>query len=197
MKARELASKYKTLLNKYEINTNLRLSSFLAQIHHESAGFTVLKENLNYSVNGLLRTFGRHRISEEDARRLGREGNRPANQIEIANIIYGGNWGRVNLGNTQPNDGSRFIGRGFKQVTGRANYTSLSNDVKVDYVNNPEWLLREADAMLSACWFWKKNNCNRFADIDDVSRLTRVINGGQLGLKERQQLTNQYKQVFK
>jgi putative chitinase len=197
MKARELANKYRTMLNNHGINTPLRLAHFFAQIDHESNGFRTLQENLNYSVDGLLKTFGRRRISEADARRLGRQGTRPANQVEIANILYGGEWGRRNLGNTQVGDGWRFVGRGAKQVTGRANYTQLSRDTKVDYVNNPEWLLREADAMLSACWFWKRNNCNRFADIDDVSRLTRVINGGQLGLRERQQLTNQYKEVFK
>lgn len=191
----ELAKKYKTLLEKYEVNTPLRLAHFFAQIHHESANFTRLQENLNYSVDGLLKTFGRHRITEAQAREFGRTPKQRANQEAIANILYGGEFGRRNLGNTQVGDGFRFRGRGYKQVTGRANYTKLSKDVGIDYVNNPDWLLREADAMLSALWFWKSNDCNDFADKDDVVGLTRVINGGRIGLAERQKLTNDYKKV--
>ena len=183
-----LRNKYKTMLNNHGINTPLRLAHFFAQIEHESGRFKILKENLNYSLSGLLNTFGRHRITVEQAKRFSRNGTRRANQVEIANIVYGGEWGRKNLGNTQPNDGSKFLGRGFKQVTGRANYTSLSKDTGIDYVNNPEWLLREADAMLSACWFWQKNNCNKFADRDDVAGLTRVINGGKKGLEQKKSL---------
>lgn len=192
---KELAKKYKTLLEKYEINTPIRLAHFFAQIHHESAGFTRLQENLNYSVDSLLKLFGRHRITEEQAKQFGRTPKQKANQEAIANILYGGEWGRKNLGNTQVGDGWRYIGRGAKQVTGRSNYTRLSKDTGVDYVNNPQWLLKEPDAMLSACWFWEKNNCNNWADKDDVVGLTRVINGGNIGLAERQKLTNEYKKV--
>lgn len=193
----KLYSKYKSLLQTYGIDTPLRLAHFFAQVEQESGGFKTLKESLNYSLSGLLNTFGRHRISVEQAKRLSRTATRRANQIEIANIVYGGEWGRKNLGNTQPNDGSRFIGRGFKQVTGRANYTALSNDTGIDYLNNPEWLLREPDAMLSACWFWKKNNCNKYADSDDVIGLTKKINGGKNGLKKRIRFTIKNKQIFK
>ena len=192
-----LYNKYKTMLNEHGINTPLRLAHFFAQIEHESGGFKILKENLNYSLSGLLNTFGRHRITTEQAKRFSRTATRRANQVEIANTVYGGEWGRKNLGNTQTNDGSKFIGRGFKQVTGRANYTQLSKDTGIDYVNNPEWLLREADAMLSACWFWQKNNCNKFADIDDVVGLTKKINGGANGLEQRRKLTLKNKQIFK
>lgn len=191
----ELAKKYKTLLDKHEINTPLRLSHFFAQIHHESAGFIRLQENLNYSVEVLLKTFGRHRITEAQARQFGRTPKQKANQEAIANILYGGQWGKKNLGNIKPGDGFKYIGRGYKQVTGLSNYTQLSKDTGIDYVNNPQWLLREADAMLSACWFWQKNKCNNWADKDDVVGLTRVINGGRIGLAERQKLTNDYKKV--
>lgn len=191
----ELAKKYKTLLEKYEVNTPFRLAHFFAQIHHESANFTRLQENLNYSVDGLIKTFGRHRITEAQARQFGRTPKQRANQEAIANILYGGEFGRRNLGNTQVGDGFRFRGRGYKQITGRANYSKLSKDVGIDYLNNPDWLLREADAMLSALWFWKSNDCNDFADKDDVVGLTRVINGGRIGLAERQKLTNDYKKV--
>ena len=197
MRAVELANRYRTLLNNNGINTPLRLAHFFAQIDHESGGFRTLQENLNYSVDALLRTFGRHRISEAQAREFGRSGTRPANQQMIANILYGGTWGKRNLGNTQPNDGWNFRGRGFKQITGRANYTRLSRDVNVDYVTTPDRLLNEADAMISACWFWRVNNCNRHADADNVVALSRVINGGTIGLQERKRLTNLYKTVFR
>lgn len=192
---KELAKKYKTLLDKYEINTPLRLAHFFAQIHHESAGFTRLQENLNYSVDSLLKLFGRHRITEEQAKQFGRTSKQKANQEAIANILYGGEWGRKNLGNLNLGDGFKYIGRGAKQVTGRSNYTRLSKDVGVDYVNNPQWLLRQEDAMLSACWFWNKNKCNNWADKDDVVGLTKIINGGNIGLAERQKLTNEYKKI--
>lgn len=89
-------------------------------------------ENLNYSVEGLLKTFGRHRITEAQARHYGRTNNQPANQQVIANIIYGGEWGRKNLGNTLPNDGWDFRGRGLVQITGRTNYA------KYDLLNRPD-----------------------------------------------------------
>lgn len=99
------------------------LAYILATPYLETGGkMQPIRENLNYSVDGLLKTFGRHRISEADARRYGRAGGRPANQEAIANIIYGGEWGRENLGNTQPGDGWRFRGGGLAQITGRANY---------------------------------------------------------------------------
>lgn len=196
MNALFLSKKYKALLNNYGVNTPLRLAHFFAQIDHES-GLKPVKENLNYSVKGLLDTFGRHRISEEQARSYGRSRTQRANQTMIANIVYGGTWGAKNLGNNQPEDGSRFIGRGFIQITGRSNYLVLSKDTKIDYIKNPDLLLTEADAMISALWFWSKNNLNRLADADDVRQVTRRINGGFNGLQHRTQLLIKYKLIFK
>ena len=97
---------------RYGIDTRREICSFLANIAVESRGLTRMTESLNYSVDGLLRTFGRHRISEADARRLGRKrgerGLSLARQEELANLLYGGEWGRRNLGNTEPGDGWRF-----------------------------------------------------------------------------------------
>lgn len=90
--------------------------------HETGTKMQPITENLNYSVDGLLKTFGRHRISEADARRYGRTNTRPANQEAIANIIYGGDWGRENLGNLKYGDGWRYRGRGLPQITGLANY---------------------------------------------------------------------------
>lgn len=196
LKAVILSNKYKKLLDSYSVNTPLRLAHFFAQIDHES-GLKPVRENLNYTVKGLLSTFGRHRLTENEARAYGRAQGQKANQNMIANIVYGGAYGIKNLGNNQPEDGSRFIGRGFIQITGRANYSALSKDTKIDYVKNPDLLLTEADAMISALWFWKKNNINRFADADDIKQVTRRINGGFNGLEHRTQLLTKYKNAFR
>jgi putative chitinase len=110
-------------------------------------------ETLNYSVNGLLRNFGRHRISEADAKRLGRKPGEPAlsqaRQREIGNLIYGGEWGRKNLGNTGPDDGWKYRGRGLEHVTGRRNYTATSIAIGVDLSSYPERLLEPVNAVRS------------------------------------------------
>ena len=87
---------------------------------------------------------------------------------------------RKNLGNTQKGDGLRFKGRGFIQITGRYNYTVLSKDTRIDYLNNPHWLEREADAMVSACWFWNKHKLNKYADQDNIDAISDLINKGKL-----------------
>jgi putative chitinase len=105
------------------------LAYMLATPYHETGRrMQPIRESLNYSVDGLLKTFGRHRISEADARRYGRSGNRPADQRAIANIVYGGEWGAKNLGNTQPGDGWRFRGGGLPQTTGRRNFAKFGID---------------------------------------------------------------------
>lgn len=180
----------------YEITTPRRLAGFLSQIGHESRGMTVLEESLNYSVEGLLGTFGRHRISEADARRYGRAPGRPANQRAIANCVYGGEWGRKNLGNVQPDDGWRYRGRGLKQLTGLSNYRACSDALMEDFVNQPDRLLIPVNAALSAGWFWHVNNLNAIAEREDVVKMTRIINGGENGLKERTALFRQALLVF-
>jgi putative chitinase len=195
-KGLELSKKYKTLLSKNGVNTPLRLAHFFAQIHHES-GLKPILENLNYSTDALIKTFGRHRISVEDANKYGRKPGQAANQEMLANILYGGDWGLKNLGNKKFGDGWKYRGRGFKQLTGLSNYERLTKDTGVDYVNNPDLLLTEADAMISSLWFWNTNGLNKWADEDNVIEVTRRINGGYIGLEERTILLNKYKIVFK
>lgn len=171
------------------IRTPLRVAHALAQQCVETGGFAALAESLNYSSSALLRTFGSARISEADAARLGRKAGDPpletSRQKDIANIVYGGEWGRKNLGNTKPGDGWRFRGRGPKQVTGRSNYTQIAALSGMDLVDHPE-LLEQPDAgMRAACLFWKKAGCNKWADDDDVTGLTRTINGGLNGIDAR------------
>lgn len=113
--------------------------------------------------------------------------------------------GRKNLGNTQKGDGLIFKGRGFIQITGRYNYTILSKETGIDYVNNPEWLEREADAMTSAIWFWNRNNLSKYADLDRIDSISDLINKGKLteqygdanGFTDRNNKLKYYKTVFK
>lgn len=202
-RAQELATKYRTLLNRNGINTPLRLAHFFAQAKVE-ADLKPKQENLNYSVEGLLTKFGRHRISEADARRFGRTATRRANQQAIANLIYGGEWGRKNLGNTQQNDGFVFRGAGIFQITGRANFEKLSKDTGIDFVNNPSLLLDEANSMIAAIWFWNERKLSSYADKDDAISISKIINLGNAKskatpnhLKERIEAVNYYKTIFK
>ena len=117
---------------------------------------------------------------------------------ELGNKSYFDKYeGRKDLGNTQKGDGYKFKGRGYIQVTGRANYSEISKDLKIDFINNPELLEQEVNAMVSALWFWNKRKLNQFADLDDIKTITKKINGGYNGLKERQEYLTQYKKIFK
>lgn len=169
----------------FDITTPKRVAAFLAQIGHESAGFTRLTENLNYSVQALLTMFGRHRISEADARKYGRTALQTANPEGIANCIYGGSWGAQNLGNTQPGDGWRFRGRGLKQLTGRDNYRRCGIAIGENFLMEPDRLLLPVNAALSAGWFWESHGLNEYADKQDMVAMTRIVNGGLNGLDDR------------
>lgn len=169
----------------FDITTPRRVAAFLAQIGHESAGFTRLTENLNYSVEALLSKFGRHRISEADARKYGRTAYQKANPEGIANCIYGGPWGAQNLGNTEPGDGWRFRGRGLKQLTGRDNYRRCGIAIGENFLMEPDRLLLPVNAALSAGWFWEAHGLNEYADKQDMVAMTRIVNGGLNGLDDR------------
>lgn len=93
--------------------------------------------------------------------------------------------GREDLGNTQPGDGVRFKGRGLIQITGRANYESLSIALNYDFIKNPEALEKPGAAALSAGWFWYVRHLNKHADIDGFQAITRKINGGLNGYADR------------
>jgi putative chitinase len=101
--------------------------------------------------------------------------------------------GRKDLGNTQLGDGAKFKGRGYIQITGRYNYTRLSKDTGIDFLNNPDLLAQEVNAIVSACWFWNKNKINELADKDDAKAVTKKINGGFNGLKDRLELLKKWK----
>ena len=199
----ELWDKYKSLLEREGINTPLRKAHFFAQGKVE-ADLKPKIESMNYSVDGLISGFGRHRISIEDAKKYGRTVTQKANQKEIANRLYGGEWGRINLGNTQSNDGATYIGKGIFQITGRANVQKLSDDTGIDFINHPELLLEETHSLIAAIWYWNSRGLNKYADKDDVLSISKVINLGNAKAKgtpkhlaERKQWAETFKKEFK
>ncbi len=186
-KALELSKKYKTLLNKNEINTSLRLAHFFAQLAHES-GLKPISENLNYSITGLTQTFSKYFPTKAIASLYARQPEK------IANKVYANRMGNKD---EISGDGWKYRGKGFIQLTGKDNYKALSKDTNIDYIKEPDLLLNEADAMISALWFWNKNGLNKFADSDDILTITKRINGGTNGLEDRKKHLAEMKKVFK
>ncbi len=151
---------------------------FIAQLGHESAGFTSLVENFNYSVDGLKKTFGK-RLTPYQCEMLGRvDGKQTAHQPQIANLVYGGR-----MGNVAEGDGWKYRGRGLLQITGRENYTKCGTALKLDLVSTPELLVQERHAARSAAWFFALRGCLLYSG--DIVRVTQIINGGQNGLADR------------
>lgn len=144
-----------------------------ATSYHEVGGTMQPKrESLNYDVPGLLKTFGRHRITEAQAKRYGRSGSRPADQKAIANIIYGGLWGRENLGNEMPGDGWLFRGGGLSQLTGRANFQKFGIAKNPDSIMDLETSVRIMfDGMLNGLYTGK-----RLDDYTDYLSMRRTVN---------------------
>lgn len=182
------------------IDTPKRLALFLGQSHHESGGFRILVESLNYTPERLLHLFSTRRISIADAQKFGRRPGQPAHQNALANILYGGDFGRRELGNVQPGDGWRFRGRGIKQVTGRANYRAFGEWYRGNgeaYLINPDSLSSGPEAVASAVWFWaSRPKLLQKADAWDIVGATRTINGGQIGLGARVGWCNRYLQAL-
>lgn len=169
---------------RWGIDTFREIASFLANISVESAGLTRLTENLNYSSEALIAKFGRHRISVEDAQRYGRNAQHPANQEMLANILYGGEWGAKNLGNTAPGDGWKHRGFGPKQITGKANQSKFAEAMGIPVDQVPALVQTRAGGMMSAGWFWKSHNLDARAATPGVADDRQAINGGSFGLAD-------------
>jgi len=164
------------------------LANFLPTILHESAMLTRMEENLNYTPEGLLSTFGAARISPEQAQRVGRiAGKQAADQRAIANIVYGGDWGRKKLGNILPDDGWRYRGRGPIQITGADNYRRVGDLMGQNLEGIPD-LLAQPRFALEACVAWWED---RIPDdmLGETTAIRKRVNGGTLGLTEVQALT--------
>jgi putative chitinase len=171
------------MLPKYGITTDKRIAGFISQCAHESMDFRVLEENLNYKEATLLRVFPRYfGPGKENAAEYA---GKPE---KIANYVYmDKNRSKAGaLGNTEPNDGWVFRGKGLKQVTGRSNTTAFGKTIRMTAEQAAEYLLTKKGALESALWFWGSRNLNEVADTGDVVRLTKIINGGDIGLADRQ-----------
>jgi len=173
------------VLPKYGINTPRRVAHFISQCAHESNNFRSLEENLNYSADALARVFPRYfGAGKRDAAAYSR------NPEKIANYVYMDEFRTAKMGNVNPGDGWRFRGRGLKQLTGRDNYTRFGKFVGMTAEQAADYVATEKGAIESAAWFWDTNKLNTIADTDDVVLMTRRINGGNIGLEDRQQRYN-------
>jgi putative chitinase len=165
-------------MEEFDIDTPQRIAMFLAQCAHESAYFSVKRENLNYSADGLKKIFPKY-FANRDAQEYNRQPEK------IANVVYSG---RMGNGDEASGDGWRFCGRGFIQLTGRSNYTACGAAIGVDLTENPTYLESPEGAARSAAWFWSKNGLNKFADEGDIKGATKRINGGFIGLEDRTEI---------
>jgi putative chitinase len=164
---------------KFQINTPLRLAHFLAQCGHESGGFRLTKENLNYSAKGLMGIFKKYFPTEALAKQYERQ---PA---KIANKVYGG---RMGNGPESSGEGAKYCGRGYIQLTGKDNYIAFGKSIGVDMTVNPD-LVSSQYSLLSAAWFFSKNGLHKMADEGAtdavVTKITKRVNGGTIGLADR------------
>lgn len=167
------------LLPDYEINTPQRVAAFIAQCSHESAGFTALRENLNYRWQSLRKIFPKYFPTDELAQEYA---NKPNKQEAIANRVYAN---RMGNGPESSGDGWRFCGRGLIQLTGRDNYSWFAASLGIPVEEASDYLQTFEGAAQSACWFWETNGLNRWADAGDILTLTKRINGGTIGLDDR------------
>lgn len=165
--------------SKFGINTPLRVAHFLAQCGHESGGFRVTQENLNYSAKGLNGIFKKYFPTEAAATPYARQPQK------IANKVYAN---RMANGSEASGDGYKFRGRGYIQLTGRDNYTQFGKAIGVDIPSNPD-VVASTYALASAAWFWSKNGLNKLADAGAsdtaVTSITKRVNGGTIGLPDR------------
>ncbi len=188
-------------LNKFGILDNLEVSHFLAQTDHESGGFKRLSENLNYSSDALVKLFPK-RFTRDLANKYGRNSSHPADQKMIANILYGSRLGNENDG-TDDDDGHEYRGSGLIQLTGKYNHQKFLDWLKskgqkleltIDTVD--DFVRTEEGAIISAIWFWVSNEIGKFALNDDVVKVSKLINGGTIGLDDRKLLTIKYKKLL-
>ena len=179
----------------FEINTPQRIAGFLAQTAHESGGYTMLSENLNYKAATLAACWpNRFAVLGPDKKPKKENGklvpSAVANSIAgkpelIANMVYSS---RMGNGPAESGEGWKYRGRGLKQLTGKDNYARCGRDLGIDLVGNPDLLLEPLYAARSAGWFWKANSLSTFADKGDIEGMTKKINGGLIGYAQRKAL---------
>ena len=165
------------VMEKFKIDTPVELAHFLSQCGHESGGFKVVNENLNYGAKGLLGIFKKYFPTEEKAKLYERKPE------TIVNLVYSG---RMGNGVEATGEGWKYRGRGYIQLTGKANYTEFDKIVTENIVENPD-LVATKYPLLSAAWFFSKNCLGRCKDATDasVTAVTKCVNGGTIGLPDR------------
>jgi len=167
------------VMDKFQVNTPLRLAHFLAQCGHESGGFKLTQENLNYGAKGLMTIFKKYFPTEALAKAYERQPEK------IASKVYGS---RMGNGDEASKEGYKFRGRGYIQLTGKDNYAAFDKTVEDDILASPD-LVATKYPLLSAAWFWSKNGLNVLADKGatdaDVTAITKRVNGGTIGLPDR------------
>jgi putative chitinase len=172
---------------KFELNTPLRLAHFLAQAGHESGGFKAVNENLNYGAKGLLGIFKKYFPTEQKALLYERKPEK------IANLVYGG---RMGNGPEVSGEGYKFRGRGYIQLTGKDNYKAFDAVVTENIIETPD-LVATKYPLMSAAWFFHKNGLHKIADegaTDEVvTKVTKRVNGGTIGLPDR---INHFKEYY-
>jgi len=171
---------------RFEINTALRKAAFIGQCGHESGGFRVLEENLNYKPEALMRVWP----SRFDAENVDEYAHKPE---KIANKVYAG---RMGNGNEESGEGWKYHGRGLIQLTGKDNYTLCGDSLQADLLHYPELLVGQQYAALSAGWFWRKHGLNELADTKQYETMTKRINGGLLGQDDRLKRINHALEVL-
>jgi putative chitinase len=178
----EWVTAMESVLPAHNINTTDRIASFIAQCGHESGGWTVFEENLNYSSLALTSIFGKY-FTKELADQYARKPEK------IANRVYAN---RMGNGDEASGDGWKYRGRGPIQVTGKTNITTFAKKLVPDFqkiIDNPSLISTDKQlSLLSAIWFWDNANLNKYADAKDIKGMTKVINGGYNGLDERTKL---------
>lgn len=201
---REVAERWlphvQSAMARFGIESEKQVAAWLAQTAHESGGYTMLTENLNYKAATLAVCWpNRFAVLGPDKKPIKENGkNVPtvvANSIAgkpelIANMVYSS---RMGNGPAESGEGWKYRGRGLKQLTGKDNYTRCGAALGLDIVANPDLLLEPEGAALSAAWFWSVNKCGPLADADDFVGLTKKINGGTIGLPDREK---RYKSVL-
>lgn len=183
----EWAFELSVVLPEQGISDRKDVAMFIAQTGHESADYNILSENLNYSVEGLLKVFPKYFPNSNLAQKYARQPS------WIASRVYAG---RMGNGSEQSQDGWKYRGRGILQVTGKSNYEACSKALYGDtrLLTNPDILLQSTDAILSACWYWRVNKLSRYSA--DIKQATKIINGGYNGLKHREAIYNQALKVL-
>lgn len=167
---------------KYGIETPNRIAGFLAQCGHESLNFTVLEENLNYKAETLEKLFSKY------FSKAGRNAADYAKQPEkIANVIYAS---RMGNGDTASGEGYKFRGRGIIQLTGKDNYTNFGKSIGKTPDEVVEYVKTLDGALESACWYWGTRQINAACDANDITKMTKLVNGGTIGLEDRKKHYN-------